>query len=186
MNDIFSKWAPKSVSNVLPAAQIPFSHPPNAPIGLATSFPSQPAFPGAPQRPVNDGVNQSRKRSFNDEQSGAAQDSHYNRADRSLKAPRSRRGKDDRFGGRNGHAQSPLAPVGGVFPPGMPISQMSPGFPMFDPNDPMAAMMAFQAMGFPPMPGMPPLPQAAGSPPPTGRSSSGQPLPPRLKQRCKD
>ena len=55
---------------------------------------------------------------------------------------------------------------------------------MFDPNDPMAAMMAFQAMGFPPpMPGMPPLPKA-GSPP--SQSPSGHGLPPRLKQRCKD
>lgn len=40
----------------------------------------------------------------------------------------------------------------------------------FDPNDPMATMMALQQMGFPPMPGMPQMP-------------SGKPT---IPQRCHD
>jgi hypothetical protein len=43
---------------------------------------------------------------------------------------------------------------------------MMPGFPPFDQNDPMAAMMAMQSMGFPQMPGMPPMPGMSGAPQP--------------------
>lgn len=45
----------------------------------------------------------------------------------------------------------------GGFPP------MMPGFPGFDQNDPMAAAMMMQGMGFPQMPGMP-MPGMPGQP----------------------
>lgn len=41
---------------------------------------------------------------------------------------------------------------------------MPSGFPGFDQNDPMAAMMALQGMGFPQMPGMPPMPMPPAVP----------------------
>lgn len=41
---------------------------------------------------------------------------------------------------------------------------MPSAFPGFDQNDPMAAMMALQGMGFPQMPGMPPMPMPPAVP----------------------
>lgn len=42
---------------------------------------------------------------------------------------------------------------------------MPQGFPGFDQNDPMAAMLALQSMGFPQMPGLAlPIPGVAGQP----------------------
>lgn len=57
---------------------------------------------------------------------------------------------------------------------------MPSAFPGFDQNDPMAAMMALQGMGFPQMPGMPPMPM-----PP--RVSGQQPQPDQMgksSERC--
>lgn len=54
--------------------------------------------------------------------------------------------------GRDGRAAPGYAPQQSGFP------MMPPGFPPFDQNDPMAAMMSLQSMGFPQMPGMPPMP----------------------------
>jgi len=67
--------------------------------------------------------------------------------------------------------------------PSMPTPP--PGFPSFDPNNPLAGLLAMQAMGFP-LPGMPPLPLAS-SPPAFGQAGSpGRDLPPGRKERCKD
>lgn len=52
--------------------------------------------------------------------------------------------------------------------------QMPPGFPTFDPNNPMAAIMAMQAMGFPTMPGFPQM---------SGQQTS---IPPGNGIRCRD
>ena len=80
-------------------------------------------------------------------------------------------------------------------PSGMPMPH---GFPPLDPNNPISAIMAMQALGFPSLPGFPPLP-VAGSPivhsaSPTGFSPLGdqQSLVPfshtqnRIAERCKD
>lgn len=40
----------------------------------------------------------------------------------------------------------------------MQMQNLPPGFPPLDINDPMSAIMAFQAMGLPPLPGFPPVP----------------------------
>ena len=63
-------------------------------------------------------------------------------------------GRDGRF--LQGAQQFPQPQPGG-FP-------MMPGFTPFDQNDPMAAMMAMQQMGFPQMAGMPPIPGMPGAP----------------------
>lgn len=81
------------------------------------------------------------------------------------------------------HAISP--PSSNPFP--LPIPP--PGMP-FDPNDPIAAILAMQAMGFPPL-GIPDLAQA-GSPtgflPPAGGAPTVQPPVGRSKinARCRD
>ncbi|KAI9811885.1 MAG: hypothetical protein M1827_005236 [Pycnora praestabilis] len=137
---------------------------------------------------------QSRKRSYNDRESGEskdARDSHYGRnagGDRAVKQMRRggpRGGKFDNFGGRGGRQQgqsgqdvsmgglpglSQASPGGFPNMPGMPPPP--PGFP-FDPQDPMSAIMAMQAMGFPPLPGMPAFPQAGS---PTGFGPSRSPI----------
>lgn len=59
-----------------------------------------------------------------------------------------------------------------------------PGFPPFDPNDPLAAMMSLhQSMGLPQMPGMPPLPMGNNSE--QNRAFAGSP-PSKSTERCKD
>ena len=55
---------------------------------------------------------------------------------------------------------------------------MPPGFPPFNQNDPMGAMMALQGMGFPQMPGMPPMPMPPpGQQPDQMGSKSGEQCP---------
>jgi RNA-binding protein 26 len=100
----------------------------------------------------------------------------------------------DGFGSRGGrggfqepayplpHAGSPPMPSGFL---GMPIA---PAGLSFDPNDPMGAMMAMQAMGMPPLPGMAPLPHA-GSPnshPQFGVQTPPTLVRPRKRERCCD
>lgn len=82
--------------------------------------------------------------------------------------------------GRDGGRAGPAGP--GQFHPGaagFPV--MPPAFPGFDQNDPMAAMMALQSMGFPQMPGMPPMPM-----PPPGAGAGQQPdkMGPKSSERC--
>lgn len=72
-------------------------------------------------------------------------------------------------GGRDGHNNNAQFPQGMPGFPGMPL-------PPFDQNDPMAAMMAFQGMGFPQMPGMPPMP-VPGQPQPGDQAKSNEPCP---------
>ena len=105
-----------------------------------------------------------------------------------------RGGRNSRQGGLPGQdvAMGGLPGLSGM--PGASMPNMSalpsiptppPGFPSFDPNNPLAGLLAMQAMGFP-LPGMPPLP-LAGSPPAFGQAGSpGRDLPPGRKERCKD
>lgn len=119
-----------------------------------------------------DGANFSRKRSYH-EADQEQEDVPYNRT---FKAPRRGCGgvRGD-YMGRDGRQASGAA---GQFPQpsagGFPV--MPPAFPGFDQNDPMAAMMALQNMGFPQMPGMPPMPLAPGPP--------GQQQVPKSSERC--
>lgn len=110
-----------------------------------------------------DGAHYSRKRPFNEGFHGDHEqtDSSYGR---SFKTPRTRRGggRGDRMmgGGRDGHVLP-----NSQFPQPLPgFQSMPPGFPNFDQNNPMTAMLALQNVGFPQLPGFPPLP----IPPPTG------------------
>lgn len=153
--------------------------------------PSAPLYPllgvsGAPTGPQNG----SRKRSYNDRGDGDSQDRGYiggtDPNGRSYKQPRRGgnvgRGNYDSFGnsrgGFQGRPQSMNVP--GLPPfqnePGMPSPP--PGMPPIDPNNPVAAIMAMQAMGFP-IPGMPNFP---GGSPQNGSPAQRQPR----KQRCRD
>ena len=146
------------------------------------------------------GFNEPRKRSFNDRQeNGDAADSHYVRGDRQMKQMRrgGRGGRGDGYSSRGGrvgfqengrpfpHAGSPpMPPTFPGLPPGMPLPPQ--GLP-FDPNDPLAAMLAMQAMGLPPLPAISPLPNA-GLPnghPQFGGQGASEPRNKR-RRRCRD
>lgn len=118
-----------------------------------------------------------------------------------MKHPRmggARGGRGDTFGGRGGRGARPAHQSSGL--PGIPspaamgfagLLPPPPGLP-FDPNDPMAGMLAMQhAMGFPPLPGMPLPPQAGsptGFPPFPAQNSPASIAPPkqRINARCRD
>ncbi|KAI9926452.1 hypothetical protein ASPWEDRAFT_141841 [Aspergillus wentii DTO 134E9] len=124
-----------------------------------------------------DGANFNRKRSYHEgfQADQELQDAPHNRT---FKTPRRGRGggRGD-WMGRDG--RTPSAPLGQYPPPsgGFP---MPSAFPPFDQNDPMAAMMALQSMGFPQMPGMP-MPM-----PPTGAPGQQQPdqMAAKSTERC--
>ncbi|KAJ9203646.1 hypothetical protein DTO164E3_276 [Paecilomyces variotii] len=181
VDEIFEKFGPKQQQQAAPATapnQFPVQSvsvatpsapsiqqqqdPFNAPLG-APKGPFGGPMGSVPTQPAGfDGANYSRKRTFNEgfqaDQGPGEQQFHS----RVYKTPRRGRGRGDRMGGP-GRDGRPGGPPGSQFPapggfPGMPA-----GFPPFDPNDPMGAMLALQNMGFPPMPGMPPLPQQQGN-----------------------
>lgn len=177
VDEIFAKYAPKTQA---PTSAVPqqaqAQHPPST---AAPSDQSAALNPQAQnfvlQAPSQNawGNNQnSRKRTFHE---GFQQDNlqgDLQRGGRSLKTPRTRRGggRGDRMNGR-GRDVGPNQFMQNV--PGFPA--MPPGFPGFDQNDPMAAMMAIQGMGFPQMPGLPPMPvpgQQAGD-----QTKSNEPCP---------
>lgn len=145
-----------------------------------------------------DGGVQSRKRSYNDRQEDrGGYDPHYGRGERQMKQIRrgnmsNGRGGGGSFGRQGGDFQlpnnMPTIPPTSVTPfSGMPMPP--PGMP-FDPNDPIGAILAMQAMGFPPL-GIPDLSQA-GSPtgflPPARGAPTGQPLvgKNKINARCRD
>ncbi|PGH06516.1 hypothetical protein GX51_02340 [Blastomyces parvus] len=150
-----------------------------------------------------------RKRAFNEgPQAGEDHDSHYNHADRPFKSMRGRRGGrgDSRMVANNNIVSNGRAGPAHLNPQQRQqqharggFQQMPPvpppaGFPPFNPNDPIAAMMTLQAMGFPQIPGMPPLPQlptpgsAPGPNQPSTAIAAGSPPPPpaSIPQRCRD
>ena len=162
--------------------------PPTAP--SAPFYPPM-GMPGAPSGPQYG----SRKRSYNDRGDGDAQDRGYvaggDPNGRSYKQPRRGgnlgRGTFDNFGNGRGGFQGLSPPLhyqglpltSGVPspPPGIPT-----GMPSFDPNDPMAAILQMQAMGFP-LPGMPTF-LASDHRAGRGYPSMMQRQP--KKQRCRD
>ncbi|KAH0565436.1 hypothetical protein GP486_001170 [Trichoglossum hirsutum] len=209
VNDIFGTIASKSYlpSNSASSACSPTTpsifSPPTGPAAtlLASSSNSTNAGPL--------GRDQSRKRSYHDREGSEpwdGKDPHYGRTssgDRAFKQPRrgnARSGRLDGFGNRGarpGPQQLPVLDAAMTNLPGMP-QQPSIGFPgmpqpppgFFDPNDPMAAFIAMQTMGFP-LPAMPFPP--AGSPSgfvPTGGQQSPilDAVPPvkRIGERCRD
>lgn len=137
------------------------------------------------------GPNQSRKRSFNESNDGGAGGDHgYRGGERHIKQMRrggGRGGRDDYGGrGRGGYHPPPVSHGGHSHPiqgfPNLPMPPPPPG--NFD--DPMAAIMAMQAMGLPPLPGMPPFPST--SPPPLSQYGQGSPNQPKNKINapCRD
>lgn len=176
-----------------PEARSPPLTAPLGPSGAYGQLGGRGGFNGAGQ--------QSRKRSYNDRQEeGKGADAHYNRGDRQMKQPRvggARGGRGDIVGGRGSRLGRPQQSSGlpGIPSPaamGFPgLLTPPPGMP-FDPNDPVAAMLAMQqVMGFPPLPGMPLPPQAGsptGFPPFPGQNSPASSAPPKQKihARCRD
>ncbi|RAH77928.1 hypothetical protein BO86DRAFT_458832 [Aspergillus japonicus CBS 114.51] len=137
-------------------------------------------FPG--QAPGGDGQhNFNRKRTF---QEGFQMDVDREEVpqNRTYKTPRRGRGggRGDWMGGRDGRAGGPgQQQQPHTFNPQAPGFVMPPTFPPFDQNDPMAAMMALQSMGFPQMPGMPPMPM-----PPAGAGQQPGEMVPKSSERC--
>ncbi|PWY89502.1 hypothetical protein BO94DRAFT_514903 [Aspergillus sclerotioniger CBS 115572] len=148
----------------------PPSGPSNGPYG--------PSMGGIPQTQTEHS-NFNRKRSFHE---GFQGDQERDDAphQRTYKTPRRGRGgaRGD-WMGRDGGRAGPGGP--GQFHPGAAGFPVMPhGFPGFDQNDPMGAMMALQTMGFPQMPGMPPMPM-----PPAGAGPGQQPDKlPKSSERC--
>jgi len=171
-----------------PRPSIPFA-PPLGPSALPYGGPGMVGAPLGPQ-------NGSRKRSYNDRGDGDPQDRGYQPGGdlngRFYKQPRRSgnmggpmgRGNFENFSnGRGGFQGRPpaanqqAAPPQG-FMPRMPTPP--PGMPPIDPNNPMAAILAMQAMGFP-VPGLPSFPQANSS-----ANRGPAPAMKQKKQRCRD
>ena len=137
-----------------------------------SSLPSPPfAPPLGPSNPYgstnqrnggyNGALQQSRKRSYNDGYEGRGGfDAHYGRNDRQMKQMRrgdTGNGRGSSFPGRNDFQPTGLLP--GLQSPSTPslpgMLQQLPGMSPIDFNDPIAAMLSMQAMGFPGMPQLP-------------------------------
>lgn len=176
----------------VPPLDVPSYNPPlSAPSGPSGAYGSLGAGRGS-----SGGLQESRKRSYNDHQeNGSRGDSHYARGDRQIKQLRrgGRGGRENGFGNRGGRGgfQDPgysfPQAVSPQLPPTFPNMPMPARLP-FDPNDPMAAIMAMQAMGLPPLPGMPTLhgavspegPHQFGGQGSSGFAGSGR------RERCRD
>jgi RNA-binding protein 26 len=185
VQDVFDAIHYKSYLPGAPQPPRRGSLPPLAP----PTGPSAPSYgnlgmPGAPMGPQNG----SRKRSYNDRGDGDVQDRglYGDPNGRAFKQPRrggiagnTGRGNFDSSNGRGGFQGRPspisMSPQGFPNIPGMPSPP--PGMPPIDPNNPMATILAMQAMGFP-VPGMLGLP-------PVSSPGHGAPTQTR-KQRCRD
>ena len=161
----------------------------------STSLGAYGSSPGQVGRVGQGGFQELRKRTYHDRQEdGDGTDPHYARGDRQTKQMRRgvRGGRADIYGSRGGGGfQGNGYPFQNSGSP--PIPQSFTGMPLppqglpFDPNDPMAAIMAMQAMGLPPLPGVPPLPQSSS---PNGHPQFGGQASPILRNvrrdRCRD
>lgn len=192
VDEIFKAIHTRSYSarNFVPPSASSISPTFTAPSGPAGAYGSLGAGRG-----LHGGFQESRKRSFNDRQEeGPGADSHYSRGERQMKQMR-RGGRGDRadaFAPRNGKGgfQESMYRQAGSSPAPLSFQNM-PMPPPFDANDPLAAILAMQAMGLPPLPGMPPLPQAGSPnmyPQFGGQNLSPSHGPPRntLRERCRD
>ncbi len=172
-------FPPQSISSTSPTFA--------APLGPAGVY-------GA-RRGLHGGFQGSRKRSYNEgQEEGPGIDPHYSRGERQVKQMRrgGSGGRADAFAPRNGRGgfQESMYSQPGSSPAPLSFQNMVMP-PPFDSNDPLAAIMAMQAMGLPPLPGMPPLPQAGS--PSIYPQFGGQSLSPShgsrrnpLRERCRD
>ena len=175
------------VASALPSPGFSVQNPVfNAPTGPSNAYGSQGARnSGGPQ--------QSRKRSYNEVHEGrGGYDTFSGRGDRQMKHMR----RGDMVSGRGGFQgkmdyQPPVSTPGfpslpPPFPANMTGIDNQPLPPPLDLNDPMAAMLAMQALGFA---GMPPLPQIS---PPISQggdsswSKSNPPMKNKINARCRD
>ncbi|KAL4898032.1 hypothetical protein BDV59DRAFT_53934 [Aspergillus ambiguus] len=178
VDELFATFALKqsavpvpSIEQPQPANEVPQQQPFNPPSGPSKGPYGSP-MGGYPQ-PQGDASNFSRKRSYH-EGFQADQDQESAPQNRVFKTPRRGRGggRGDWMGRDGRGAPEQFPPSAGGFP------VMPPAFPPFDQNDPMAAMMALQGMGFPQMPGMPPMPM------PPGGAGQPQDQMPKTSERC--
>ena len=164
--------------------------------GFQAPSAGSPTFPPAPSAtPFNGPPQQSRKRSYNESNGGAGGPHSYGSENRQMKQMRRSSGmgaRDNSLGGRGGRGGYHPTPVshGGPstslpgFPSNMPFPPPPPGTNL---DDPMAAIMAMQAMGLPPLPGMPAFPSSGSPPAPQyGQSSPGQQPKNKINARCRD
>lgn len=178
----------------LPGYVAPQISPLPSPIFQSSTATTGATFP-APSAPhLNGNSQQSRKRPYYDSNGGGSNGEYgYAGGDRQFKQMRrgsGRGGREDGYGGRGGRGNYYPSPVSHSGPssslPGFPNLPLPPppGTPF---DDPMAAIMAMQAMGLP-LPGMPPGPLST-SPPPAphyGQGSPGQTVKNHINSRCRD
>jgi RNA-binding protein 26 len=169
--------------------------PPTGPSSIIPGFLNA-GITGIPRGPQN----VSRKRSYNDREEPDSSDSRNIQSGGDVNGrffKQARRGSDigrggrfDNYGTSRGLKQGQPSPMQ---MPQMPVSGFSnlpaitsppPRMPPLDPNNPMAALLAMQTLGFP-LPGMSPFPQATS---PLGQSGSPAPgySTHKKAQRCRD
>jgi hypothetical protein len=130
-------------------------------------------------QPLGPSQNGSRKRAYNergdvDMQGGREFTSGFGR---SFKQPRrGRGGRQDTGNFAKSAAIGPMFPGTQYQPPQFPGAPGS-GTPVFDPNNPMDALMQLQSMGMP----LPPMPDFTSQGPPPQGGQSG-----KKRQRCRD
>lgn len=157
------------------------SNAPNLPVTLPAPVHSgEISLGGAPSGPLRD----NKKRSYHDRADSPELRDYQSGADasgRSFKQLRrggnaGRGGRFEDFGNFRGGMQNqqPSMSPSGL----LPFPEAPPGLPPFDPNNPMAAFLAMQQMGFT-LPGMPPLPEE-------GRAPAGRQPHQKRNQRCRD
>ena len=172
VNDVFNAIQHKSyLPGALPLPKL--SAPP-------TARPQALPFDGIPMMsqgpPTGPSQNGSRKRPYNEQGDVDMQGANEFGA-RSFKQPR--RGRGGRMQDPSSFRRGPPSggfPGGGYQPP--QLSAPQPGAPIFDPNNPMDALLKLQALGMP----LPPMPDFA----PHGPSALGGGQPARRRQRCRD
>ncbi|KAI2794718.1 hypothetical protein POX_a01319 [Penicillium oxalicum] len=161
VDELFAQFGPK------PAAPIPAPHPQAHMTHAQTHQDFNP--PSGPRTDF-----QNRKRTYNEGFQGDGDAMNGMSQNRALKTPR--RGRGGGRGDWSGHNMQQYPHGQGGY-----SNPMMQGFPYFDPNDPMAAAMMMQGMGFPQMPGMP-MPGMPGMPGAPGQPDAGQMG--SINQRC--
>ncbi|KAL3469410.1 hypothetical protein BJX99DRAFT_241365, partial [Aspergillus californicus] len=172
----FSNKRPQPVPNTPTQLPVPQSAGPLPQTAVRPNPPTGPSNGSYPPPAHVDNSNFNRKRTFHEGFNGDQEREDVGHH-RNFKNPRRGRGGRGDWMGRDGH-HAPGGPGQFPQPPAAGFSVMPPGFPGFDQNDPMAAIMA---MGFPQMPGMPPMPM-----PPAGGGTGQQPdqMGPKSTERC--
>ena len=184
VNQVFDAIKTKSYKPGHIPSPIPSKPPPQAALATHSSRPQAEPYNG---RRTSFGAQDPKKRSHNDMAGNTSGgDAHYSQGERQKRSMRGGRGGRGTGTGRggfdsNGFSRSTAPQTMPNFP-NMP--QMPPGMG-FDHNDPLAALMAMQAMGLP-LPSLPGFPQAGS---PQGQTPFGQPMPSgfeKKKGKCND